>query len=238
MSWTLSDTLPNVFVSCHNPTLKDHGEIVWDGHNIVGYVDVTPPGAPPKKNASFSGLYCQGWDAIPTELQGTMDIVLALYCPIMQALEHGEIKTLAPYPVLFSSGPNAGTPVLINGKPTIVKDYNEIIVRAFALLKPGGTLLFPNIRSLPDQTRILLEEKLPPPPAGQEKNAVKNSVEFVDIGDQRPQRTNGSGNAQLRDRTRPWLKITKPTGGGRRRKTHRRKRRRYSRSSVRKPSKM
>lgn len=220
--------MPRVFVSCHNPTT--HGEVTWEGHEIVGYVDVTPGGQP------SVGRYFQGWGSVPAALRGTIDIVLGMFCPIAGPLRDG-IKTVDLYPL--AGGVQGG------------KDMNDIFVKAFALLKPGGVLLFPNVQTMADVSRETLEYKLPPPPAGQDRNAVKNTVEFVDIGSVRPQvddpsddeeegyedyeeeeeeeEQEGGGNDQLQDRV-PWLRITKPAGGGRRRKT----KRRHPRSSRRK----
>jgi hypothetical protein len=174
--------MKRVFVSCHNPST--HGEVKWEGHTIVGYVGITPGDQP----SEGKGTYYEGWDTIPKDVRGTIDIVLAMFCPVGGELERGNIKTLAAYPLVYPPGPQAGMPVLENdGTPMVVTVYDDVFVKAFALLKPGGSLLFPGTEAIADSSRELLEWKLPPPPAGQERNAVKNTVEFVEIGDVRPQ---------------------------------------------------
>lgn len=172
--------MKRVFVTCHNPST--HGEVTWEGHEIVGYVDVTPGDQP------SVGKYYQGWEAVPASLRGTIDIALAMFCPVGGDLERGDIKTLAAYPLVYPSGhPKAGTPFLRNdGTPMTITVYDDVFVKAFALLKPGGSLLFPGTDVIADSSRELLEWKLPPPSAGQDRNRVKNTVTFADIGDVRP----------------------------------------------------
>jgi len=172
--------MKRVFVTCHNPST--HGEVTWEGHEIVGYVDVTPGDQP------SVGRYYQGWEAVPASLRGTIDLALAMYCPVGGDLEQGSIKTLAAYPMLYPSGhPKAGTPILrSDGTPMTITVYDDVFVKAFALLKPGGSLLFPGTEAIAASSRELLESKLPPPPAGQDRNRVKNTVTFADIGDVRP----------------------------------------------------
>lgn len=252
-SW--DTTMKRVFVTCHNPST--HGELTWEGHEIVGYVDITPGDQP------SVGKYYEGWGAVPASLRGTIDLVLAMFCPVGGDLERGDIKTLAAYPTLYPPGhPQAGTPFLRrDGTPMMITVYDDVFVKAFALLKPGGSLLFPGTEAIAASSRELLEWKLPPPPTGQDRNRVKNTVSFVDIGDVRPhleempesehesepeysededeeeedesEEDQKGGNDEGLQRRRPWLIVTKPMAGGRRRK-RKTYRKRHSLSSRRK----
>lgn len=248
--------MKRVFVTCHNPST--HGELTWEGHEIVGYVDITPGDQP------SVGTYYQGWGAVPASLRGTIDLVLAMFCPVGGDLERGDIKTLAAYPTLYPPGhPQAGTPFLRrDGTPMMITVYDDVFVKAFALLKPGGSLLFPGTEAIAASSRELLEWKLPPPSAGQDRNRVKNTVSFVDIGAVRPhleempdsehesepeysdaeegeeeedesEEDQKGGNDEGLQRRRPWLIVTKPMAGGRRRK-RKTYRKRHSLSSRRK----
>lgn len=249
--------MKRVFVTCHNPST--HGELTWEGHEIVGYVDITPGDQP------SVGKYYEGWGAVPASLRGTIDLVLAMFCPVGGDLERGDIKTLAAYTLPF---------LRRDGTPMIITVYDDVFVKAFALLKPGGSLLFPGTDTIAASSRELLEWKLPPPPAGQDRNRVKNTVSFADIGDVRPQledmpeseyesepdysededeeepepgdsrdeeaseednpgEVQKGGNDEGLQRRRPWLIVTKPMAGGRRRK-RKTYRKRHSLSSRRK----
>ena len=220
--------MKRVFVTCHNPST--HGELTWEGHEIVGYVDITSGDQP------SVGTYYEGWGAVPASLRGTIDLVLAMFCPVGGDLERGDIKTLAAYTLPF---------LRRDGTPMTITVYDDVFVKAFALLKPGGSLLFPGTDTIAASSRELLEWKLPPPPAGQDRNRVKNTVTFVDIGAVRPQledmpeseyesepeyfeeedeeepepgEVQKGGNDEGLQRRRPWLIVTKPMAGGRRRK--------------------
>lgn len=239
------NTMKRVFVTCHNPST--HGELTWEGHEIVGYVDITPGDQP------SVGKYYEGWGAVPASLRGTIDLVLAMFCPVGGDLERGDIKTLAAYTLPF---------LRRDGTPMIITVYDDVFVKAFALLKPGGSLLFPGTDTIAASSRELLEWKLPPPPAGQDRNRVKNTVSFADIGDVRPhleempesehesepeysdaeedeeeedesEEDQKGGNDEGLQRRRPWLIVTKPMAGGRRRK-RKTYRKRHSLSSRRK----
>lgn len=159
--------MPRVFVICRNPYTQ--GEITWPGHEIVGYVATTPPrqGLPNVK-------YYQGWEAIPAELNGTIDIVLGVGCPIGPVIR-GEVKTLGLY--RLAGGIQGG------------KEMNDVFVQSLRLLTKKGVLLFGGAFSKSDVTKPamdLLMWKLPPPPAGQEKNKTPNTVRIVTLKGEGP----------------------------------------------------
>ncbi len=104
---------PRVLVACHVPSL--HGTLSWEGHTIVGYVDVLP-GA-----AGEDGVpYYQGWDAVPAELKGTIDIVLSAGCPVVPTIRQGH-------------------------NPVYDATTYAIVEASLALLRPTGVLMFPRI---------------------------------------------------------------------------------------------
>lgn len=178
-----------VLVACHTPSR--HGKVTWEGHEIVGYVDVTD-GRAVKGDAP----YYRGWDSIPKELLGTIDIVLSMFCPVAPALRRGELKTL-------DSPPSADA-------MTWVRDAYEILTNSFALLRPGGYILFPRVDAVAPETLAALP-----------------TAQVVDIPKPRwirhRQSETGDVNVDYDVDTLRGLKVTKPGPGGRRRKTYRRK---------------
>lgn len=118
--------LPRVFVACHTPS--KHGKITWEGHEIVGYVNIDDGSAVPG-----DAPYYKGWDTIPASLKGTIDIVFSAYCPVVPALQSG----------YFTWDKPAEEDIGIGGK-----DTHEILTKSFALLRPGGTILFPRVRDI------------------------------------------------------------------------------------------
>jgi hypothetical protein len=112
-----------VLVACHNPTkLPQQGDIKWEGHEIVQYVDISSPGD--CKKTKERGKYVCGWEELAQlHKPGTFDKVFAPFCPIAQQLDK---DTPFPQKIDFTKG--------------IDKD---LFVTAFSYLKPGGVLLFP-----------------------------------------------------------------------------------------------
>ena len=218
-----------VVVVCHNPSTN--GELTWEGHEIVGYVDITPGPQP------STGRYFQGWNAPGlSDLNGTIDIVLAMYCPVRDEMARGGLNGFKIEEKVF------GTVRIMTGQANY-----DIFVRGFALLKPGGQMLFPGYGDLVlhESTKEDLTWRLPPRADGT-KAKVPNTIEVKDIGDVRPQladmpesegedyeeedyeeeeevddeeedQNGGSTNAHLQERV-PWLVVTKAKGGGRRRR--------------------
>lgn len=183
--------MPKVFVACHNPSL--HGKVTWEGHDIVGYVDVMDGG---------DASYYKGWDSVPTSLRGTIDIVLSLGCPVALPFRSGHLTT-------FDSV--SAEDAMFFGQQT-----QEIVTNGFALLKPGGYLLFPRI-TVVDPVTIKAMEALPP---------GKNTAELIDIPKPRWIRHRQSDeydvNEDYSKDVLKGLKLTKAATGGRRKKTKRR----------------
>lgn len=127
--------LPRVFVACHTPSR--HGKVTWEGHTIVGYVDVED-GSAVKGDAP----YYRGWDSIPASLKGTVDIVLSMYCPSAPALMREPFQW--------------DTPVATTAYG--VQETHEILTKSVPLLRPGGTILFPHIPSVRPETQAILRE--------------------------------------------------------------------------------
>jgi hypothetical protein len=189
--------MSRVFVACHAPSR--HGKVTWEGHEIVGYVDVID-GRAVKGDAP----YFRGWDSIPKELFGTVDIVLAMFCPVAPALRRGDLTTLDSPPPADSMN--------------WVRDAYEVLTKSFALLRPGGYILFPRADTIAPGTLALLP-----------------SAEVVDIPKPRWIRHRQSDDRDVNEdysvETLRGFKVPKPAAGGRRRKT---RRRRYSLRSRRK----
>ena len=132
--------VPRVLVVCHNPTERGHGNIKWEGHEIVQYVDVTEPG---KVKRCERDKYTCGWDSLASKpgLMGTIDKVFAPFCPIFAHL--GETK----YPEALT----------IDKVGTI---DNDLFVTAFSYLKPGGVLLLPWREAvLREDSKKILEDR-------------------------------------------------------------------------------
>jgi hypothetical protein len=186
--------MSRVLVICHNPTVD--GNIVWPDHEIVGYVDIFPAGKRIKPNAP----YYQGWDSVPADLVGTIDIVLSLFCPVSDAF-HGRVKTFDVVETRMGE--------------TVIRTttINDIFRRGFSYLKPGGYMLFPNI----DEERVPSIKSLP---IFQSEFGAEN-IQFVGM-------IPAITKVGVRDPTdftaTPFMKITKRVAGGRRRKTRRARR--------------
>ena len=115
--------LPRVLIACHVPS--DHGIVTWDGHEIVGYVDVQPG------ESGEDGLpYYQGWSAIPASLKGTLDMVVSMGCPVVPVLREGRITSFTEPPV---------------ESRVYEQDTYDIVNASLDLLRPGGILLFPRL---------------------------------------------------------------------------------------------
>jgi len=195
--------MPRVFVACHDPSR--HGKVTWEGHDIVGYVDQHPG------TSVGDAPYFKGWDSIPASLHGTIDIVLAMYCPVALSIERGgDIDSFAEPPSSPGMWGNAHT-------------MYEITTEGFKLLKPGGFLLFPRVTSIAPQVLTALEKTLPP---------GTNTAKVVAIPKPRwirhRQDDNYNVNKDYSVDELPGVQVTKGVSGGRRRKSTRRNRRRKS----------
>jgi hypothetical protein len=110
-------------MACHIPS-RD-GIITWEGHEIVGYVDVQPG------QSGSDGLpYYEGWDAIPASLKGTLDMVVSVGCPVVPVLREGRITSFTDPPV---------------ESRVYEQDTYDIVNASLDLLRPGGVLLFPKL---------------------------------------------------------------------------------------------
>lgn len=185
--------MPRVLVICHNPTSQ--GNIVWEGHEIVGYVDILPRG-----RIAPNAPYYQGWDSIPADLVGTVDIGLALHCPVVETLQ-GKVRTFDVEELRI------GTNVV---KITIT---NDIFRRGFSYLKPGGYMLFANI-----ETELV--DKVKTSPVFQSEFGAENIESIGAI----PAITQLNVRNRIQFDRIPFMKITKRVAGGRRRKTRRARR--------------
>ena len=115
--------LPRVLIACHVPST--HGIVTWDGHEIVGYVDVQ------EGSSGSDGLpYYQGWASIPASLKGTLDTVVSMGCPVVPVLREGRITSFTEPPV---------------ESRTYEQDTYDIVNASLDLLRPGGVLLFPKL---------------------------------------------------------------------------------------------
>ena len=115
--------VPRVLIACHVPS--KHGIVTWEGHEIVGYVDVQPGGS------GSDGLpYYRGWSAIPDSLMGTLDMVLSVGCPVVPVLQDGRITS-------FTEPPPES--------PVYEEATYELVNVSLDLLRPGGVLLFPKL---------------------------------------------------------------------------------------------
>lgn len=215
---------PRVLVTCHNPTSSGVGDsnppgrIEWPGHTIVGYLDINDVEGVWNPNW---GTYYKGWESAESDLKGSLDIVLAMNCPV------------APFLMVEGSLGQFEDPLA-----------NDFFLRAASLLKPGGSLVFPRYeeaRVLPSALEIL-RNHLPPREDGA-PNSVPNTVRFEVDPMPMPMRVpitqhlkKGTWLNSTRQKPTPiggnWLVITTPMSGGRRRKTRRRRRstRKYARS--------
>ncbi len=191
--------MPRVFVACHDPSR--HGKVTWEGHDIVGYVDVTPG------TSVGDAPYFNGWDSIPASLRGTIDIVLGIGCPIAINLQSGSLTS-------FADKPSAE-----DGEFAFAT--HDIFTKGFTLLKPGGSLLFPRIRNVAPQTLVAIQKTLPP---------GTNTAAIVDIPKPRwmrhRQEETYDVNEDYSKETVKGLQVTKGLSGGRRRRKTRRTRRR------------
>ena len=115
--------IPRVLMACHVPS--KHGIITWEGHEIVGYVDVQPG------ESGTDGLpYYEGWDAIPASLMGTLDMVVSVGCPVVPVLRDGRITSFTEPPA---------------DSPMYEQATYDIVTTSLSLLRPGGVLLFPKL---------------------------------------------------------------------------------------------
>ena len=128
---------PRVLVACHAPSV--YGTISWEGHDIVGYVDVL------NGQAGSDGLpYYKGWASVPAELKGTLDMVLSVGCPVVPVLKEGRITSFTEPP---------------KDSPVYERDTYEIVNASLDLLRPGGVLLFPRIDTVSPAIVTALREK-------------------------------------------------------------------------------
>lgn len=187
--------LPRVLVVCHNPTRSGQGNIKWEGHEIVQYVDVTGDGG--LKRCDREKYTC-GWDSLGAkpELIGTMDKVFAPFCPIALQLS---AKTESP------------PPQKLDFKTGIDKD---VFVTAFSYLKPGGVLLIP---WEPEAIRGDSLETL-------HSTFGEDNVKVAKLDGPTPKRSPPNKSNPTEFET-TYLQITKPMTAGRRKKTARRRRR-------------
>lgn len=192
-------TTPRVLVVCHNPTERGQGDIKWEGHEIVQYVDVTEPG---KVKKCDRDKYTCGWDSLGSkpELMGTIDKVFAPYCPIFAHL--GETA----YP----------EPLTIDKIGTI---DNDLFVKAFSYLKPGGVLLLPwEDGVLRADSKKILEDTFG------SGNVKIGRLDTPTVPVRSPATIPSEFDV-------PYIQITKAVGGGRR-KTRRRTRRSTKKRST------
>ena len=186
--------MSRVLVICHNPAVS--GNIVWPDHEIAGYVDISPPGKRIKPGAP----YYQGWDSVPADLVGTIDIVLSLFCPVSDAF-NGNVKTFDVVETKLGE--------------TVIRTttMNDIFRRGFSYLKPGGYMLFPNIDA--DRVSSIKALKVFQSEFGEENIQFVGTIPAITkVGVRNP--TDFT--------TTPFMKITKRVAGGRRRKTRRARR--------------
>lgn len=189
----------NTLIICHNPTDKTQGDVTWEGHTIIGYVDVAPKGKLKTPNAT----YYSGWATIPSTLKGTADVVLALYCPVMGDFREGNIKSFDEEQTF-------------HGLKLKIPVYNDIFVKAFEYVKPGGVMLFAGAtesiktkNGSENPSWTLLKETFGESNLsfGTFTEDVKYKESTTDVGT-------------------PFLQIRKPATGGKRKRTRRRKTRR------------
>lgn len=179
------ESLPRVFVACHTPSV--HGPISWEDHSIVGYVDIGPGSSPPG-----DAPYYRGWDAIPSRLAGTIDIVLWMYCPVAAAFRANDF-TWEPPAEPWLQG--------------ITEEPRAILKNSLRLLRPGGIILLPSFppEAISQATRKVLRS-----------HGV--SVEDIEIPKPRWSRhPPGRNNSHFVDETLIGIRLTRlPTGGRRR----------------------
>ena len=125
---------PRVLVACHIPSR--HGKVTWEGHQIVGYVDVNEGAA-----VAGDAPYYQGWDSIPAELRGTIDIILSIGCPVATGLTSGHFRWESP----------AEEDIGVYGA-----SVHEILTKGLRLLRPDGTFLFPRLPDVHAATKTVL----------------------------------------------------------------------------------
>lgn len=117
----------NTLIVCHNPTNPTQGNVTWEGHNIIGYVDITPVG---KLKTPPNTPYYDGWETVPATLKGRADVVLSLYCEGLGDFQRGSITSFDEEQTLPT------------GRKYKLPLYNDIFVKAFEYVKPGGVMLF------------------------------------------------------------------------------------------------
>ncbi len=179
---------PRVLVVCQIPS--KHGAITWEDHEIVGYVDIQE-GKPARDGVP----YYRGWDAVPAELRGTIDIVLSINCPVALAIERGWVSSL-------------DTPPASN-----VDDKQEafqIFTRGLEVLRPGGHMLFPRVVSISPLFKAAVDGK-------------GHTAEVIEVPKPRwrilAQSDEYDINADYSRDVLPAVRVTKGATGGRRRKT-------------------
>jgi hypothetical protein len=115
--------LPRVLIACHVPST--HGIVTWEGHEIVGYVDVQ------EGTSGSDGLpYYRGWSSIPASLKGTLDTVVSMGCPVVPVLREGRLTSFTEPPA---------------ESRIYEQDTYDIVTASLDLLRPGGILLFPRL---------------------------------------------------------------------------------------------
>jgi len=129
--------LPRVLIACHVPS--DHGIVTWEGHEIVGYVDVQLG-----KSGSDGLPYYKGWSTIPSSLKGTLDKVVSMGCPVVPVLREGRITS-------FTEPPRES--------PMYEEATYELVNASLDLLRPGGILLFPRLDTVAPSIVTALKAK-------------------------------------------------------------------------------
>jgi hypothetical protein len=151
--------------------------------------------------------YYKGWDRVPARLNRTIDIVLAMFCPVALSFRSGHLTT-------FDS-------VSPEDEEFYGRETQEIVTRGFALVKPGGYMFFPRINIVDPKTIQAFQSTLPP---------GTHTAELIDIPKPRWIRHRQSDthdvNEDYSNDSLIGLKVTKAVNGGRRRKTVRRRNRR------------
>lgn len=178
---------PRVLAACHVPSL--YGTITWEGHDIVGYVDVQDG------QAGADGVpYYKGWASIPADLKGTLDMVLSVGCPVVPVLKEGRIESFTEPP---------------KDSPVYERDTYEIVNASLELLRPGGILLFPKIERV---SPIIVN-------ALREKGATAEIVEIPKPRWFKHDASERVLNDAFTKDTLVGIQVTKGRSGGRRRKT-------------------